>query len=66
MNASKENARKAAREMAIIAGTACPRRTAEAIAFVTNFVAAATRRLPYEASYKRDRERRRVKSELGL
>lgn len=67
MTASKENARKAHAWFRDIMGR-CKYAAQEAgiveegQQFVEDFIAASERKLPTEASYKRDLERRRVKA----
>lgn len=55
MNASKENAREAIRRVAL-----CNSTPSNDMGFVRDFLAAAERKLPTEAAYKRDKARRRL------
>ena len=62
MLASKENARKALRYFGHVRDTAVASGSLEAVEFIDRFIEATIKRLPSEASYKRDRERRRPKA----
>lgn len=58
MLASKENARKALKAFNRNSGASDP-------AFVREFIESAIKRLPSESAYKRDRLRRKIRSELN-
>lgn len=62
MLASKENARRAKRYFGHVRDSAIETGSLEAVEFLDQFIEAAIKRLPCDASFKRDRERRRAKT----
>jgi acetoin utilization deacetylase AcuC-like enzyme len=62
MNASKENARTANRYFKMLEGGYDPRTVSDMTEFIQKFLDACERKLPTEAAYQRDRQRRAKKA----